>query len=96
MTLLNAGTGAKIFKLSGFGRDVSFQSWKAMGGCGLPNNTNAFSTLPPMSHWKNQEITLGNIEDACPYTGRALARFAVEHLSMACMAGPYDSQKVSQ
>ena len=80
-----------IYKLSESGRRYTYYNWRKMGGCGVPNNTNATDHLGPIAHWNVKNLTLGQIEDACPYTGRVFARFAVEHLDRQAMAVPYDS-----
>jgi len=80
----------QIYQLSEPGRNVTYAAWRKMGGCGLPNNTHAPGQLGPIAHWKT-EVTLGQIEDVCPYTGRCLAYFAVEHLNRLDMAVPYRS-----
>lgn len=80
-----------IYKLSETGRRRTYFDWRKMGGCGVPNNTRATTHLGPMVHWDVQNLTLGQIEDACPYTGRCFARFAVEHLGRPTMVVPYDS-----
>ncbi len=78
-----------VYQLSAYGRAVDYETWKTLGGCGLPNNNQVFPALPPMIHWKERRVTLGQIEDACAYTGRAFARFAVERLKLDCMVVPY-------
>ena len=80
-----------VWQLSKAGRVIPYSVWKnKLGGCGLPNNTNAFSKLGPEAKW-SKEITLGDIEDACPYTGRALAGFAVRNLGHGSLAEPYET-----
>jgi len=79
-----------IYQLSDSGRQMTFKAWKKAGGCGVPNNSNAFRGLGPLAGWR-AEMTLGEIEDACPYTGRCIARFAVEHLEKTDMAIPYQN-----
>jgi len=70
-----------IYQLSQAGRSVSWSRWKSMGGCGLPNDTRAPQKLDcPIAKWDDDFPTLGQIADACPYSGRTLARFAMEHL----------------
>ena len=70
-----------MYKLSKTGRTITWSRWKSIGGCGLPNDTCAPKNLEcPVAKWDEQFPTLGQIEDACPYTGRSLARFAMEHL----------------
>lgn len=84
-----SGKEISVYQLSAYGRAVDFATWKTLGGCGLPNNNQVFPALPPMMNWKERNITLGQIEDACAYTGRVLARFAVERLKLDCMVVPY-------
>ena len=80
-----------IYQLSEYGRSITWDSWKFLGGCGLPNSTRVFRTLKPMSFW-GESMTLGQIEDACMFTGRSLARFAVQNLNMPELAKPYAPQ----
>lgn len=67
----------KYYNLSEYGRQVTYKTWRNIGGCGLPNNTMA------MVH---NGSTLGDIADQCPYTGRSIARYAVEQLEMECFS----------
>lgn len=67
----------KHYRLSDFAREMTLETWRTLGGCGMPNNTAAIAS---------EVTTLGDIEDQCPYTGRALARYAVEHLKMPAWA----------
>ena len=78
-----------IYKLSPEGRRLTFLAWKELGGCGLPNNTNAYCKLGPVGKW-DKDVTLGDIADACPYTGRALAGFAVRHLNLSELAEEFE------
>mgnify|MGYP003637549775 CR=1 FL=1 len=61
------------YRLSEFARQITIKTWKAVGGCGLPNNTMALASTC---------TTLGEVEDQCPYTGRSLARYAGQRLYM--------------
>lgn len=61
------------YQLSDYAREMDFRTWKTIGGCGLPNNTQALV---------GPETKLREIESQCPYTARALARYAAEHLHM--------------
>ena len=79
-----------IFQLSEAGRAMTLKAWLKIGGCGLANNTMAPFTLGPKAKWP-PTITLGAIEDACPYTGRTLAGFAVRELNRPDLAVPYVS-----
>ncbi len=81
-----------IYKLSESGRRKTYSLWIKIGGCGVPNDTFATTKLGPMTRWEKQNITLGQIEDACPYTGRSLARFAIDYLDKPTMAIPYDNK----
>lgn len=82
-----------IYKLSETGRQVTYAEWRKIGGCGMPNSSNAMNgNLGPMARWDIHKITLGDIEDSCPYTGRCFARFAVEHLSRTNMSVPYSTK----
>lgn len=79
-----------IYKLSQDGRKLTYAAWRKLGGCGIPNMNSVFITLGPIAHWDKNLITLGDIEDACPATGRDFARFAVQNLNKPLMAVPYD------
>ncbi|WP_341232409.1 hypothetical protein [uncultured Methylophaga sp.] len=79
-----------IYQLSNYGRAITFQTWKSIGGNGLPNHTNAYKKLGPLAKWDKSKITLGDIEDACPATGRGLARFAAENLLIPAIAKQYE------
>jgi len=80
------------YKLSQYGRSVTWGTWITLGGCGLPNDTSAYVVLGPLSRWPIN-MKIGKIEDACPYTGRVLARFAVERLRMPELAEPYERRE---
>jgi hypothetical protein len=80
-----------IYQLSDNGRHVTLAEWKRIGGCGLPGDTGCYRKLGPPAKFDHNALTLGQIEDACAYTGRSLARFAVEHLNKPEMAKPYES-----
>lgn len=80
-----------IYQLSDTGRRLTYGEWKKAGGCSPPGRTMAYGTLGPIAHWDIDKLTLGDIEDACPYTGRDFARFAVEHLRKPSLAMPYKS-----
>lgn len=80
-----------IYQLSEYGRAVTWETWVSIGGCGLGNCTNAYDVLGPKSHW-NTNVTLGDIENACPYSGRSLAYFAKENLNLDEFSRPYVSQ----
>jgi len=69
------------YELSGGGKGVTYFRWRnIMKGCGLPGNTRAYKVLGPESRWNDEYPTLGQIADACPATGRTLARYAAERL----------------
>ena len=74
-----------VYKLSPYGKTVTWATWESLGGCGLPNSTQVYKTLSPRSIWKKQGITLGDIQDACIYSGRSLARFAIDNLKIPSM-----------
>ena len=80
-----------IYKLSNEGRDMTYTKWRKIGGCGIPNNSMAPKYLDAVSRWDINKVTLGQIKDACPYTGRGYARFATTHLNRPTMAQPYDA-----
>ncbi len=82
-----------IYKLSDIGRNITYAEWRKFGGCGLPKSTLAYKKLGPIAHWDMNKLTLGEIENACPYTGRSFARFAVEHLDRPSMGVPYHHEK---
>lgn len=90
LTLLFKGEIVAIYQLSDYGRAVTWKTWKSLNACGLPNCTQAYKELGPQSSWTD-DITLGDIEDACQFTGRSLARYAVEIQKMECFAIPYKS-----
>ena len=66
-----------IYQLSDYGRQVTWETWRSIGGCGLPNWA---------CHAWRPGSTLGDIEDRSPAAGRSLARFAVERLKMPMFA----------
>jgi hypothetical protein len=74
-----------IWMLSDFGRSITWAEWIAHGGCGVPNWSRFAGPF-------NMPLTLGEIEDQCPATGRVLARFATDHLGLADVAIPYQNQ----
>jgi hypothetical protein len=75
------------YRLSEFARQMTIKTWRTVGGCGLPNNTMALASAC---------TTLGDVEDQCPYTGRSIARYAVERLSMPDWAVEIKSLELSQ
>ena len=78
-----------IYRLSDEGRKMTYFEWRKIGGCGMPNWNMTGRTLGPMARWDVHTLTLGEIEDACPGTGRSFARFAVEHLGRTLLSSPY-------
>lgn len=80
-----------IYRLSDAGRALLWTQWQKIGGCGIPNDSEAPKHLP-QSRWDTVGMRLGDIEDACPYTGRTLARFAVSHLQRPELADEYRPQ----
>lgn len=80
-----------VYQLSDKGRNLTWQQWQAIGGCNIPNNSMAGKTAGPQSTWLINGITLGQIENDCPYTGRSLAGFAVRLLNQVALAKPYAS-----
>ena len=70
-----------IYNLSPKALGITWHQWLSMGGCGIPNDSSAPQRLGPAAYWQENGVTLEQIAQACPYTGRSLARFAVEHLS---------------
>lgn len=81
----------KIFRLSEKGRRLTYKRWIHMGGCGLPNCTHAYEILGARAHW-NENTTLKQIEDACPFTGRVFARFAIDILKKPEYTKAYDDK----
>ena len=73
-----------IYQLSTYGRAVDWRTWKALGGCGVPNS---FTGMRITS-----ETKLGEIEDHDPATGRALARCAAEWLEMPELVAVYRAE----
>lgn len=84
-----------IYQLSDKGRAMTLVAWSNAGGCGLPNNTGCYQKLGPPAKFDDTTLTLGDIEDACAYTGRSLARFAVDHLGKEDMVKAYESKLCS-
>lgn len=84
----------RIYQLSNTGRALTFSQWLKLGGCGIPHDSCAPSTLGPISQWGRGKITLSQIEDACAYTGRSLARFAIERLGRPELAKDYVSPHI--
>lgn len=74
----------KTYLLSNFGREMKWETWRFLGGCGVPNSSGAYRKIGGQAHWG--DVSLGQIEDACIVSGRSLARFAVEHLNMPELA----------
>ena len=74
----------KIYRLSNYGREMDWNTWRFLGGCGVPNSSGAYRILGGQTHW--DEVTLGQIEDACVVSGRSLARFAVDYLGLPELA----------
>lgn len=75
---------ADVYQLSDYGRAVNLGTWRAIGGCGLANNHACRFRLA-------DDVLLGQIEDACPMSGRTLARFAVERLNIPSFAERYNT-----
>jgi hypothetical protein len=77
-----------IWQLSDHGRAMTWKKWRSLDSCGIPNSTCAHQSLGPEAHWPDG-LTLGQIEDACPFTGRSLARYAKERMGRDEMVKPY-------
>jgi hypothetical protein len=71
-----------MYELTTAGRAMTWWAWKRKGGCGLANNSVARLALGPEARWAALGITLGQIADADPADGRALARFAATGLGL--------------
>jgi hypothetical protein len=71
-----------IYKLTEKGRALQWHQWQRIGGCGLANNAK-FIVLR-----KRNTTTLGEIADACPFSGRSLARYAAKRLNRHDLAQP--------
>lgn len=78
-----------VYQLSDYGRALTWQTWESLNACGIPNCTNAYKTLGPQACWP-KDLTLGEIEDACPFTGRSLARYAKIRMKMDDFVKPYE------
>ena len=65
----------EFYQFSEYGRQVTYGTWRSIGGCALPNNTMA------MAH---KDSTLGDIDNQCAFSGRCLARYAAETLEIYC------------
>ena len=63
----------EFYYLSDYAKAMTIKTWKSIGGCAPPNNTQARIT---------ENMTLADIASQCPYTERALARFARDHLKI--------------
>jgi hypothetical protein len=69
-----------MYEFTGVGRALTYHQWKKMGGCSLANCANPYPELGPEARWNEEFPTLGQIADACPFSGRSLARFAAENM----------------
>lgn len=79
-----------IYQLSDYGRQVTWKTWRSLNACGLPNSSSAQNKLGPECHWPD-DLTLGDIEDACPFTGRSLAYYAKKRMKKDEFVRPYKS-----
>ena len=82
-----------VYNLSPKALGITWHQWLSMGGCGIPNDSAAPQRLGPVAYWKKNGVTLGQIAQVCPYTGRSLARFAVEHLSRKELSDSYNQEE---
>lgn len=82
-----------VYNLSAKALGIGWHQWLSMGGCGIPNDSLAPLRLGPVAHWQKNGVTLGQIAQTCPYTGRSLARFAVEHLSRKELSDSYNQEE---
>lgn len=78
-----------VYQLSEKARQMTYTEWFRIGGIAVPGNSIAPKLIGSESSWKTNGVTLGQIEDACPFTGRSLAGFFVRNLNMPDMAIEY-------
>jgi hypothetical protein len=79
-------TTFQLYRLSELGRSMTWQEYKVYGygltqwqGYGLSRK------LGPIAHWR-PDLTLGEIEDACPFAGRTIAKIFAETLNLPRLA----------
>ena len=81
-------TTFQLYRLSELGRSMTWQEYKVYGyDLTQWQDYELRRALGPTSHWRSN-LTLGEIEDACPFAGRTIAKIFAETLNLPHFAVP--------
>ena len=79
-------TTFQLYRLSELGRSMTYQKYKVYGyGLTQWQDHRLRRELGPSAHWR-PDLTLGEIEDACPFAGRTIAKIFAEILNLPHLA----------
>jgi len=81
-------TTFQLYRLSELGRSMTWQEYKVYGyGLTQWQDHGLSRELGPIAHW-SLNLTLGEIEDFCPFAGRTMAKVFAETLNLPQFAVP--------
>lgn len=76
----------QIYRLSEVGRSMAWKEYQAFGyGLTQWQDYGLSRAFGPIAHW-SESLTLGEIEDACPFAGRTMAKIFAERLNLPDLA----------
>lgn len=79
-------TTFQLYRLSELGRSMTWQEYKVYGyGLTQWQSWGLCKAFGPIGHWRS-DLTLGEIEDACPFAGRTIAKIFAETLDLPDLA----------
>ena len=79
-------TTFQLYRLSELGRSMTYQKYKVYGyGLTQWQDHGLRREFGPPTHWR-PDLTLGEIEDACPFAGRTIAKIFAETLDLPHLA----------
>jgi hypothetical protein len=79
-------TTFQLYRLSELGRSMTWQEYKVYGyGLTQWQDYGLRREFGPITHWRSN-LTLGEIEDTCPFAGRTIAKIFAETLNLPHLA----------
>ena len=79
-------TTFQLYRLSELGRSMTYREYEVYGyGLTQWQDYGLRRGLGPPAHWR-PDLTLGEIEDACPFEGRTIAKIFAEILNLPHLA----------
>lgn len=76
----------QVYRLSEVGRSMTWKEYQAFGyGLTQWQDYGLSRAFGPIAHW-SENLTLGEIEDACPFAGRTMAKIFAERLNLPDLA----------